>query len=325
MAKSSVEKYQPGPKRSLFQATFNLEASKKNYQALLTQLAGIKVTKDNVNEDQTKDAKEVIKALTELKDIQCKPVLQDHKDILNVYNGLVDPIKEQLDRIAEEKKAVSIKIQQETAAQLREQARINNAKQAIVNFSNKVATLITESKTDSDIVAIEKMIGSEKVKSSLYQEFLPELIERCDALRPQIKTQKDNIRQLKALEEKEKIAIESGNIAAATEILEKKEELQGLIEETTIRIHETAFDQAASIEIMAPEVIDTAPKGRTNWRWRVDDIRLLAKKMPGLVKVVPDEDAIGRILAEKRLDGSLKDKLEENWNGIVFYNDKSFK
>lgn len=325
MAKSAVEKYQPGPKRSLFQATFNLEASKKNYQVLLTQLSGIKITKDNVNEDQTKEAKEIIKALTELKDIQCKPVLQDHKDILNVYNGLVDPIKEQVDRIAEEKKTISLKIQQETAAQLREQTRINNAKQAIVDFSNKVATLITESKTDADIVLIEKMIGSEKVKSTVYQEFLPELIERCDALRPQIKIQKENIRQLKALEEKEKIAIESGNIVAATEILEKKEELQSLIEETTIRIHETAFDQATSIDIVAPEVVEVAPKGRTNWKWRVDDIRLLAKKAPGFVKMVPDEDAIARLLAEKRLDGSLKDKLEENWNGIVFFNDKSFR
>jgi hypothetical protein len=47
--------------------------------------------------------------------------------------------------------------------------------------------------------------------------------------------------------------------------------------------------------------------------------------MPHLVKMVPDEDAIDVLLATKRKDGSLDGKLEENWNGILFFNDKTFK
>lgn len=325
MAKSSVEKYQPGPRRSLLKASFDLEAAKKNYHNLLQSLSNVKITKDNVNDDHTKEAKDILKALTDHKDEASKEPLQWHKDIMSVYRDLFDPIQKEIDRIAEEKKIISLAMQKEKAQQLAEQNRINNAKQAVVDFANKVANLVTQAKTDSDIVLIEKMIGSEKVKSTVYHEFLPLLIERCDAIRPQIKEQKDNIRALQKIEIEEKNALQSGNIAAATELMEKKEQIQQAIGEATIRIHEEAFNQATTIDIVAPEIAEEVPKGRTNWKWRVDDIKLLAKKMPHLVKLVPDDEAISQLLATKRLDGSLKGKLEENWNGIVFYNDKSFK
>lgn len=325
MAKSAVEKYQPGPRRSLLKSSFDLEAAKRNYHTLLQNLSAITITKDNVNDDQTKEGREVLKALTDHKDESSKEPLQWHKDIMSVYKELSEPIQVELDRIAAERKSVSMAMQREAAEQLAEQTRINNAKQAVIDFANKVANLVTQAKTDNDIVLIEKTIGSEKVKSTVYHEFLPWLIERCDALRPQIKTQKENIRALKKIEEDEKVALQSGNMVAATELMEKKEQMQQVIGETTIRIHEEAFNQATTIDIVAPEIAEAIPKGRTNWKWKIEDIKMLAKKMPHLVKMVPDEDAIDMLLATKRKDGSLDGKLEENWNGILFFNDKSFK
>jgi hypothetical protein len=126
------------------------------------------------------------------------------------------------------------------------------------------------------------------------------------------------------IEEQEKKALETGDIVAATSLREEKDLVTHIIHETGIRIHETAYEQATTIDVVAPEVADTAPKGRTNWKWRVDDIKLLQKKMPHLVKLVPDEDAINGVLTTKRLDGSLKDKMEESFFGITFYNDKTF-
>lgn len=324
MAKQELEKIQQGAKYSIEKAAFDLEASRLNYQLLLQNLSSITVTMDNVNEDLTKDGREILKKLTEKKDENSKEPIQWHRDVMSAFKSLYGPLEEQVDRILGEKKVIALQIQSEVAVQQKEELRITTAKTAIIDFTNKVATLIAGAKTDTDIVTIEKMIGSEKTKKSVYQEFLPDLITQCDGLRPQIKDQKENIRALQKIQEQETAAIESGDIIAITELKEKKEHIEQVIQETGIRIHETAFEQASTIEIMVPEVVDTAPKGRTNWKWKVDDIKLLQKKMPHLVKLVPDDDAIDILLATKKQDGSLAGKMEEKWNGITFFNDKSF-
>jgi len=325
MANSSVEKYTPGPKRSIIKASFDLEAAKKNYQALLTHLSGISITKDNVNEDVTKEAREVVKVLTELKDEQSKEPLQTHKDIMSVFRELTDPIKTEIDRISNEKKDVATKLQKEAAEQLAEQTRIQNAKQAIIDFANKVANMISSAKTDTQIVEIEKMIGYEGRKSTVYFEFLPDLIQKCEALKPDIKAQKESIRELQRIEEEKKAAEESGDIVTLTNLIQKEEQVIEIVQDRAIRIHEEAFNQATTIDVVAPEIAENIPKGRANWKWRIDDIKKLSKSMPHLVKMVPDEDAINVLLATKKKDGSLDGKLEETWNGIVFYNDQTFK
>lgn len=324
MANNSVEKYQPGVKSPVVKAAFDLELAKHNYQLLLQDLSTVTATRDNINEDLTKSGREVLKILEQKKEELAKEPLQWHRDVMENYKGLKNPIEEQVDRILGEKKVIAMQINEEAAKQLAEQLRVLNAQAAIPAFTNKVANLIQTAKTDSDIVTIEKMIGSEKTKTSLYHEFIPQLIEQCDALRPDIKNVKDTIRQRQITEEKEKNAIATGDIQSATTLREERELLEAVIEETGIRIHEKAYEKAAAIEIIVPEVMDTAPKGRTNWRWRVDDIKLLQKKMPHLVKLVPDDDAINSLMATKKLDGSLKDKMEEKLFGLTFYNDKSY-
>lgn len=325
MAKSSVEKHTPGPRFSLIKASFNLETAKKNYQRLLQDLAATKITKDNVSENHSEAGREVLKALIAMKDEASKEPLQWHKDIMAAFKELHDPLKVELDRIAEEKKVVAIELQREAAQQLAEQTRISNAKQAIIDFTNKVANLIADAKTDTDIVSIEKMIGSEGRKSTVYFEFLPDLIQKCEALKPEIKAQKETVRELQHIEAEKKEAEATGNIIALTELKEREESVTELLHDRAIRIHEQAFDQASTIDIIVPEIAETIPKGRTNWKWKVEDIKLLAKKMPHLVKLVPDEDAIDLLLATKKKDGSLTGKLEEKWNGITFFNDQSFK
>lgn len=323
MAKSK-EPYVPGIKYPIVKHAFGLEAARLNYQAILQSVSEIQITRDNVGEDLTKDARNALKVLLEEKEKQTEEPLKWHKDILEAYRSLQEPLQEQVDRILADKKRIALQIQDEQKQQLAEQTRINNAKSAIVTFTNKIATQISEAKTDNDIVLIEKAIGSEKTKKNLYQEFLPDLITQCDNLRPQIKDQKENIRKLQKIVEDEKKAMESGDIVALTEIKGQKEHIEAVIQETAIRVHETAFEQATTIDIVAPEIVDTAPKGRTNWKWRVDDIKMLQKKMPHLVKLVPDEEAIAVLLKTKKADGSLAGKDEESVFGLTFYNDKSF-
>ena len=312
------------PSLAIIKASFDLEANKRNYQLLLQNLSAITVTKDNVNDDLTKEGREVLKALTEKKEEESKAPLQWHRDIMATYKSLNDPLDEQVKRINGEKKVVATEIEKDKAKQLAEQTRIANAQTAIVNFVNKVANMIKDAKTDMDIVTIEKMIGAEKTKTTVYQEFKDDLAAQCDGLRPQIKEQKENIRELQRINEQERVALETGDVIALTNLKEQKEYVEQVIQETGIRIHEKAYEQAVQIDIVAPEVADTAPKGRTNWKWRVDNIKLLQKKMPHLVKLVPDDDAINQVLATFKLEGRLKDKMEEKFFGITFFNDKSF-
>ncbi len=321
MAKENNE---PGAKYPIVKASFDLEASKRNYQVLLQNLSSIQVTRDNVNEDLTKDGREVLKALEEEKDRQSAEPLQWHRDIMTAYKASKAPLEIQVDRILVDKKALALVLKAESDQQLAEQTRINTCKAAIVTFCNKVAVQISEAKTDDDIVTIEKMIGSEKTKKNLYQEFLPDLIIQCDGLRPQIKDQKENIRELEKVKEKEKKALDSGDPYEAAALRGQREQIESVIAETGIRIHEKAFEQASTIEIIAPEIAETIPKGRTNWKWRVDDIKTLQKKMPHLVKLVPNEEAIKIQLETMKKDESLKGKDELQWNGITFFNDKSF-
>lgn len=324
MAGIKKENYQPGEKYPIVKASFDLEANRQNYQRLLTHLSGLQVTKDNVNEDHTKEAREVRKFLKEKKEQECKPVLQHHADILRAYSDLDKPLEEQINRLLAEKQTVADAIRKENEAQIREQTRIANAKTAIINFTNKIANDIRNANTDDDIVSVEKMIGLEKTKKNLYQEFLPDLITQLDNLRPQIREQKENVRRLQELNQKEKEAIEKGEIYEATAIREEKEYVQTVIEHTGIKIHEKAFEEAIKIEVVVPEVVEVAPKGRTNWKWEVTDIKLLQKKMPHLVKIVPNDEAIDLLLKTKRQDGALDDVEEENWNGIRFFNDRKF-
>lgn len=317
--------YQPGARLPMVKAAFDLELAKRNYQQLLQNLSFITITRDNINEDLTKDGREVLKLIVDEKDRQSAEPLQWHRDIMHQFKSVHDPIKAELDRIANERKAVALQMQEEENRQKAEQLRISTAQAAIVTFCNGVALKISQAKTDSDIVMIEKMIGLEKTKKNVYQEFLPDLITQLDGLRPQIKEQKESIRELQKIAEQEKLALETGDIQTATDLKDKKEYYEQEIAERGIRIHEKAFEQASTIEILVPEMVEVAPKGRSNWKWRVDDMKMLQKKMPHLVKVVPNEEAIELQLSTMKKDGSLSNQGSVMWNGITFYNDKTFK
>lgn len=309
------------PTPAIIGATFNMEAAKNNYMKTLQYLKNVTITRDNVNEDTSKDARLIISALTKKKEEINRPFIDAQKQAVKILKDFCEPLELELARISEEKKIVATQIKAEQQKQIDEQNRINKIKTAISDFINLVAVSITNAKTDDDIVAIEKKIGSEKTKTSVYSDLISELASACDSLRPTIKQQKENVRKLQELNEREKVALETGDINTATELKATKEYYDQLIGETGLRIHEKAFEQSLSIEMVAPETMDEAPKGRTNWKWKITDIKLLSKKLPQFVSLEPVKEKIDEMLSIKRSDGSLKGKQEESYCGILFYND----
>ncbi len=319
------EVFQPGKKYPIIKLDLNKEVAKYNYHQLLQSLAAITVNRDNVNEDLSKDGRQALKGIEDKrKELTAEP-LEWQRDINQASKELSDPLQKEVDRIANEKRVVAEQVRAEQNKQISEQNRIATAKTAIQTFINRIIVLMGVATTGKAIAEIEMLIGSEKNRKNIYQEFVPDLISQCDGLRPQIKQIKDTVRELDAVKERQQKALASENLVIASELLEKQEALEQVIQDSSIRLNETAFEQASTIEIVAPEVMDAAPKGRSNWTWAVKDIKLLQKKMPHLVKLIPDKEAIELLLKTKKHDGSFDGKDTEEWNGIVFYNERSYK
>jgi hypothetical protein len=243
------------PTPAIIKSTLSLEASRVNYQKVLQHISNVTITRDNVNENHTKEIKDIIKALEKKKEEINRPLLDAQKATVKALKEICDPLQEQIDRIAGETKTIALAIKSENDKQILEQNRVNIAKSAIVSFVNQVAVDIANAKTDADIVLIEKRIGSEGTKTSVYAEFISELTLACEDLRPMIKKQKENIRTLQDIEVREKLALERGDIVTATSLMGQKEYMGQLIEETGMRIHEKAFEQASVIDIVVPEIM----------------------------------------------------------------------
>jgi len=98
------------------------------------------------------------------------------------------------------------------------------------------------------------------------------------------------------------------------------------INQAQINVQEKAIFMASQPDIVEVEsVVSEAPRPRRqSWEWKITDIQLLAKKMPHLVKIMPEEDKINELLKSKKTDGSLDGKEEENYFGITFFIQKLY-
>lgn len=310
----------------LVKASFAIEQTRLNYQKVLQSMEDIVWTRENINEDLLAPGKFVASKLTEKKEVEKRPLIDAGKIIQNEYNSVFNPLNDVISRKAAEKKTLADQIQQETNAANAEIARISGIKTAIMQFIAGITNEITESDTDSKIVLIEKKIGSETQRKNVYQEFLSDLKTQCDELKPIIKQQKEYIRTLEKLNSDKNSAMAKGNDDKAVELRMKAEEMKEIIEENKIKIQEKAFEQVENTDIQVGLPTSVAPSAsRTWWKWRVDDIQLMAKKMPELVELVPIKTKIDEVMAKKREAGEFNGKKEVSIHGLTFYQESSYK
>lgn len=312
--------------QALVKASFAIEQTRLNYQKVLQQMESIIWTRDNINEDLLAPGKFVAAKLTDKKEIEKRPLIDAGKVIQNEYNSVFNPLNDVISRKAAEKKALADRIQRENDAANAEIARVSGIKLAIMQFVANCTNEITESDTDDKIVLVEKKIGSETQRKNVYQEFLPDLKSQCDELKPLIKQQKDYVRTLEKLNSGKEKALAKGDDNKAVELRIQAEAIKEIIEENKIKIQEKAFEQVENTDMQVGVPTSVAPSAsRTWWKWRIDDIQLLAKKMPDLVELVPVKIKIDEILSSKREAGELEGQKELKLNGIVFYQESSYK
>jgi hypothetical protein len=297
------------------------EITRLNYESVLKELVSIRVEPGNLVESQerSKIATKLLKSLDSLR-VQYKKPHDDNADIVQrEMMEFIKPLEKEIARIKNDVATVNASELAIKRRQEEENRKNLQISESIKGFINTMIKGISDANDPTSIVLIQKAIGTEKSRKNYYGQYMIYLETACDTLTPLINQRKEDIRKNALLLEKEKKALDTGDIQTATEIKEEKELLDQKINEDVIRLQQTAFDASSEVQVSLIETTTNTVKGRRLWKWKVNDIKLLAKKRPEWVKLEPDVDAIEAWLTEKRKDGSLSDKDEITIDGITFF------
>lgn len=205
-----------------------------------------------------------------------------------------------------------------------ETKRVKGIKDTIDNTIMTFSTKIAEAKELTTLLDLERRLNLETANEKRYQEQLPDLKSRCEAIRGLLSLQKQNVRLLAEIDGKAANALETGRDLELEALTYQKEEIEAKVEETSTIIQETAINQStATHSASAVQVFTTTKAKRTTTEWEITDILLLQKLRPNLVKLVPDEEAIKEFVRTRKAEIT-DDNPEIKIAGLRIYQKKSF-
>ncbi len=325
----TLEKSPPVMSLEIAKASLSMELQRNGFAALQTKADTLVVNEDNLEEVQQFVSK--VKGLLKIVDAKHAQLKEPHlragQIVDEAKRGYVKTISDILTPINQKYTDVCRQIEQRVREQEAENRRKSEIKQGIENNILLLSQQIAACETIKDLIEVEKKINLQKGANqgkAKYQEFLPDWINRLNGLTEMITSQKDKVRKMDALRASQVKAEEHGDEDAIMEIADKLTAIETSIEEAKIVAQEDAINSAVQGVHNVQEVatiFPTVKARRTSWKYKISDINKLQKKMPHLVKLVPDEDAIDALLKTKKLDGSLQ---EGDWFGINFYQEKLF-
>lgn len=302
------------------------DLTRLNYQAILQGIENINVAKDNLPEsyEKIKKAGELWKELENKRVEEKSPFDKQVEAIQKAFKSVMNPLEEIIKRKRVDVATIKAQVDKENREIEEANQKKIAAQQASTKFINDTIKAISEAITDTEISRIQMAIGTQKSRTAFYGDQMEAFKIACDNLNPQINDRKEYIRKEAILKKEEQDALESGDIQKITDLKEEREVLQQEMKENVLRMQETAFNESSNIEVVLTESTLVSVDGRNYWRWEVKDLKLLAKKMPELIEVIPNKKAIDLLLSTKRKDGTLKGKREENYFGIRFFIQENF-
>lgn len=306
-------------------ARFNKELTALKFQDAIQAFENFEVTAENIAQAQEKNKKvrAFIRQIGAIKDAGKKPALEECRFWDAAHNSIKNTIETILNRKETELQTIVNKVAEENRLREQERMRVQSIEKDIDNTLLNHSQAIAQATKNETLVAIEKLLGSQKANKARFQEFLPRFVERCAELTPLIKKQKEAIKELEELAKQAAQAEKDQDDRKLLELRDQQEKAQDKLEETKIVVQEITINQATRPDITVPEPVATEIKyRRTTWKWEVKDIKELAKKAPHLVQILPDEDKIDELLKTKKADGSLKDVEEVDYMGIRFFLEK---
>lgn len=294
-------------------------------QAITDKIDSIEPNEDNLQAmaDAIKMLKQIDDIIDEQHTIEKKPFLEGgrivdaaKKDMLSLTASLRAKIQPKYVQLCQA--AVKRKQDQEL-----EKTRVKTIKDGIEHNILDFSTRIAACKKLDELLSVERLINLEKGRKDKYQEFAGEFADRANTvLLPLLKSQKEVVRELEAISNQMAQAEDDEAIIAHTE---RKEALEAQLEHNQVSVQEMAVNQAISSHttqtVQAEEILPDIRAKRRTWEWEIMDIAMLQKKMPQLVKLVPDEDAIKAYLNNRKADKTIR---EETVNGIRIYQKVSY-
>lgn len=309
--------------KPVIQALVTKEIAGLRYNDVLQAVSNLSFTKDNLSTDYPalKELDKLLKLLDELRKKIQSPYYIVCQDTNAVFGGIIKPLEEIRDKKKLELKAANELAEAEKRQALQEQQRKENILTVLAQFINMITLAVSNANDEGEITRIQKLVGSEKNKKSFYAEFYDELSNKCSELEQPIKDRKEFIKENEKLKEK----IANADASEAVELKEQQELLEAQTKESAIRLQEAAFEAASTIQSVVGEpMIETVKPKMTKWKWRVDDIALLHKKMPHLVKLMPNDEAIEVLFQSKKAEKALTDGEELKIFGLTIYQEKFY-
>ncbi len=197
----------------------------------------------------------------------------------------------------------------------------------ILGFSQE----ITLCKTSAELTSIQARINAEQGKKTAYQEYLPQLVERCGELNEPLRLQKEAIKKLEGLETAKELAIATGDDETLLKIEEEKEEIDGKIQENKVKVEEKAIN--SSIRTYGggggySQTFPTIKAKRTTWKTALYDVKAAVKNDLSLLKVELNPEFVKVKLKTLQETGVLKEGVEGKEDitigGIRYYLDKTY-
>lgn len=247
----------------------------------------------------------------------CDTVDAGAKLVSGELNNLLKKAGDKYDAMVREQNRLQ-KIQDDEAR------RVKGIREAIDNIIMTFSTKIAEAKDLPPLLDLERRLNLETANEKRYQEQLPDLKQRCEAIRILLSLQKQNIKGMEGLESKAAFALQTGQDDWLQELEGEKDEMASKVAETSTRIQETAINQSISGNSSpAVQVFTTTKAKRTTVEYEVTDIELLHKLWPGFVHIVPNDDVIKEYVKRRKTEIT-DDNPEIKIAGIRIYQSKKY-
>jgi anion-transporting ArsA/GET3 family ATPase len=307
--------------KQVVESLFTTEMTRRNYQKILQAIQNLQPTKENLASvyEKMKQAEDFLKEMEDVRKSISDPYFKTQKLVKGTFDEVVTILSDAVKSLKSEIVTVNSQVWEEDSVAKKEIDRVNNIKNSMISFINQTAIEIGNAQDDAILVLIQKRVGTEKSRKNFYQEFIDDFAQKCNSLTELINIRKETIKTGNRLQGDLLEAIAREDVEMQVEIREEIEVLERRMEENIIRIQETAYEQSLSTEIVVGEPTGDKIKGRSLWKWRVDDMQKLFKKTPEFVSLEPNVAEIGKYLSENKDKWREEGKKEVNVNGLIFY------
>lgn len=289
------------------------------------------------NEDNLPDINETI---TSIKAIQ-KRIDEAHKEGKKPYkdggdawdaakNGLKDLLAPVLLKVEKKHTTLCQEVEKRKREANAKEEKEKSIKEGMDNNIMAYSQKIADCKTAEQLLDVERLINLEKTRKEKYGDFAEEMITRLNELTPLVSVQKQVVRELSGLDKAEEQAIADGNDEKLQEILEKKEEISGKIQENKVKVQETAANQATrsyggysgGYKSVFPEV----KTKRRSWKTELISPEIAVKHDLSFLRIELNPETIKNRLEELKTDGKLKEGKAEEFteNGIRYFLEKTY-